>query len=170
MEGITTTEDETEDEPTRVVLVGCGSAKHEGKLPAGAKYSSNYFGLKRDYAQVIGDYWAITSAKYGLVEPHEWVDDYDESVRDKSASEQAAWGRAVGTSIVSLLTKIEKMDERPDELHLLLGKAYLDPLEEDLAWIRERTDIDVVEPFEDTSGIGEQMSELKDAVAEYEDN
>lgn len=149
-----------------VALVGCGSAKHPGLLPAGAKYSSNYAGLKRDYAQEIADHWAIVSAKHHVVEPHEWIDDYDESIRDKSPSDRALWGEITGTNLVSYLQDIEQHAGYPREVHLLLGKAYREPISDQLRFLRESTKVDVIDPFEGTSGIGEQMSELKTAVQE----
>lgn len=149
-----------------VALVGCGSAKHPGLLPAGAKYSSNYAGLKRDYAEEIADHWAIVSAKHHVVEPHEWIGDYDESVRDKSPSERALWGEITGNNLISFLCDIEQYAGYPSEVHLLLGKAYRDPIEDQLRFLRGDPNIEVVDPFEGTSGIGEQMSELKSAVEE----
>ena len=143
------------------VLVGCGKAKHDGTLPAKDKYSSNYFGLKREYAEEVGDAWAIISAEYGVVEPDEEIDDYDTTVRDMRADERALWGETTGHNIVKWLSELEKTEGYPSEVHLLLGTAYQEPLADTIRFLEESTDVDVVRPFDDTSGIGEQMSKLK---------
>ena len=144
------------------VLVGCGKAKHDGRLPAKEKYSSNYFGLKRDYAETVGDEWCIISAKYGVLEPDQEIDDYDTTVRDMGASERALWGNLTGHNLVKWLTELEEEQGYPAEVHLLLGSAYQEPMADTIRFLEESSNVDVVRPFEGTSGIGEQMAELKE--------
>ena len=152
-----------------LVLVGCGAAKNPGKLPAREKYSSNYSHLKNEYAEVVGDDWFIVSAKYGVVHPDERIDDYDVTVRDMNAEERENWGNRTGNEIVEEVDRIiDDRDEVIDEIHLLLGSAYQEPLMEDLLWLEARG-VELVKPFEDTSGIGEQMAKLKELTEEARD-
>ena len=141
------------------VIVGCGSAKNPGPMPAKEKYSSNYFALKRNYAEDVGDRWHILSAEYGLIPPDMMIDDYDTTVSDLSDDEYETWAFDARTSLVR---KVAMM--RPTEVHVLLGQAYLDALEVALEYFDE-AGIEIVRPFDDTSGIGEQMSVLKSAIA-----
>lgn len=147
---------------TKLALIGCGAAKEPGVLPAKDKYSSNYFNLKWDYGDVVCDKQRIVSAKYGLIEPDEEIDDYDVTVRDMNAEDRENWGARVGRELTSTVTSFElDEDELPVEIHLLLGSAYQEPIMEDLLWL-EAQGCELVYPFEDTSGIGEQMSVLKE--------
>lgn len=148
---------------TALVIVGCGSAKHDGVLPAKEKYSSPYFSLKRSYAEAVGTEWAILSAEHGLIDPETEIDDYDRSVSEMPASRRAAWGNAAGTSIVARCADMESDGRRPDELHLLLGSDYKTPISETVDWLAGQG-IRIVDPFAGTSGIHEQQSLLSDAV------
>lgn len=144
-----------------VVLVGCGSAKNDGQLPAKDKYSSNYFALKRAYAEAVGDEWSIVSAKYGLLAPDQEIDDYNVTVSDMDVEARADWGRRTGTNIIDWIAQVQQNDLRVTEVHLLLGQDYQEPIKEDLEYLQE-LGIELVRPFEDTSGIGEQMAKLKE--------
>lgn len=146
---------------TIYTLVGCGKAKHEGTLPAKDKYSSNYFELKRKYAEALSDEWGIVSAEYGLIHPDEKIDDYDTTVANMSADEREIWGDKVGSSLIERIKDIGY--HRLDEVHVLLGQQYQEPIPA-LHFVDEFTTVDVVYPFEDTSGIGEQMTVLKTAA------
>lgn len=66
-----------------ILFVPCSGAKASGRLPAIEKYTGasvwgllrkdpERFALLRDKAQIV-----IVSAQYGLLYPHEYIDDYD---------------------------------------------------------------------------------------------
>lgn len=167
---------ESEEMPTTdsraLCLVGCGDAKNNGLLPAKDKYSSNYFGLKRGYAETVCDKGAVISAKFHVLEFDDPVDDYDRSLHKMDASETEVWGDTTMYELHRLLFETdddgEIVAENFDEIHLLLGKAYREPLSELIEWVREHTGIEIVEPFEDTVGIGDQMGVLKQAIEAHE--
>lgn len=150
-------------DPFTLVLVGCGKAKHEGRMAAKNKYSSNYFTLKREYAETTGDSWIIVSAEYGLLHPIERIDDYDTTVSGMTDEERQKWAEGVSTSFTRVLGMIcDKLDYV--QIHLLLGKDYREPVVDAITSIQLHADVEIIDPFEGTSGIDEQMSVLKEAT------
>lgn len=100
-----------------VVLVGCGKAKVKGSAEARNLYTSTYFGLKRAYAEAVGDEWYVLSAKEHVVDPREVIACYDKTMDEV---DPATWGKQV-------------LDELPDlsnaEVIVLAGPDYLGPIE-----------------------------------------
>lgn len=86
-----------------IVLVGCG----KGKLvrPAKAKdlYTGQLFKKARAYAEKHGELWRILSAKYGLLDPEEVVEPYDETIAGKSVKDRRMWSVVVRNAINSSL-------------------------------------------------------------------
>ena len=137
------------------VLVGCGASKRPGLRPAGEKYDSTYFALKRDYAEARDD-WYILSAKYGLIKPETLIDDYDVSVGDGVSPDQ--WHDRVRSSLNCHPDRVDA-----GRVEVLAGKRYVEPIRD----LLDDLPCDVVYPFEEGefSGIGEQMAWLKEATA-----
>jgi hypothetical protein len=77
------------DEKT-VVLVGCGDAKRDHAAPARDLYTSTFFGLKRNYAETVGDYWYVLSAEHGLVPPNKVLEPYDTEITGVDGDEWEA--------------------------------------------------------------------------------
>lgn len=83
-----------------VVIVPCGGKKSPGTLPAGSKYIGSYHLMTRKAATAIagrtGARVIVLSARYGLLEMGDLVDDYDLTMGDAGAvtagrvAEQAA--------------------------------------------------------------------------------
>lgn len=108
---------------TRVFLVACSAGKVKANsLPARDLYNSQLFTLARRYAERSNDSWFILSAKFGLLDPAQLVEPYDESLNDKSTSERADWGSAVEAQLSERL-------HSSVELVMLAGRAYRDPLQ-----------------------------------------
>jgi len=150
---------------TKLALIGCGNAKNPGVLPAKDKYSSNYAGIKWKYGEVVCDVQRILSAKYGELRPETEIDDYDASLskrHDSYIGDEAVqeWAEDVNSDI---LETVQEHDV--DEVHILLGKDYREAIAPAIEQLEE-IDVEIVRPFEGTSGLGEQMSELKDRTAE----
>ena len=152
----------------KVALIGCGAAKNPGVLPAKDKYSSNYFRLKRDYGEIVCDDWYIVSAKYGLIDPNQKIDDYDTSITDLERDEVRELTESIDNDLWDILSNDEEIEEET-EVHFLMGSSYLDPLETKLFWLNNNPKTEAVYPFEDTSGIGEQMAKLKELTEEARD-
>jgi len=141
-----TTPELTDDAET-LVLVGCGNAKADEPQPTKELYTSEYFNLKRKYAEQYGDEWAILSAKYGLLDPEMVIEPYDVTIDDVDAGE---WN-------LSVLRDLP--DVNGTEVVLLAGPDYVDELQDDLAMYGA----DVELPTEGRK-IGNRMKWLAQAV------
>lgn len=140
------------DDAETLVLVGCGDAKADEPRKAKDLYTSNYFGLKRQYAEEYGDEWAILSAKYGLLDPEAEIEPYDVSADDVDVGE---WGVAVAEYLP---------DVNDTTVILLAGPDYSEEVEGTLFMYGA----DVETPTEGKK-IGERMSWLSEQLEEAED-
>jgi hypothetical protein len=149
-------EETTPDLPNQsetLVLVGCGDAKADDPRAAKDLYTSNYFSLKRRYAQEYGDEWAILSAKYGLLDPEAEIEPYDVTVDDVDVGE---WGVVVASDLP---------DVRDTNVVVLAGPDYAEEVEGTLFLYGA----DVERPTEGMK-IGERMSWLSDQLDEDVDD
>ena len=142
---------ELSDDAETLVLVGCGDAKADEPRKAKDLYTSNYFGLKRRYAEEHGDEWAILSAKYGLLDPEAEIEPYDVTVDDVDVGE---WGVAVAGDLP---------DVRDTEVVVLAGPDYAEEIEGTLFLYGA----DVETPTEGKK-IGERMSWLSEQLDDEE--
>jgi hypothetical protein len=162
---------QVEDGTERFVIVGCGSAKQPRELEPGKLrvkryplrdlYTSTYFQKKREYAETFADQWCILSALHGLRDPSERFEPYDVSIDDLSDDQLDGLAHRIG---MVLIEWIEWETTPVEEIVVLAGKKYLDPL-------RERdtfsAGIEALVTFplqNDLGGIGEQMAWLKERV------
>lgn len=106
-----------------IALVSC--AKKKQRIPCRAEelYVSPLFKKSRVYAKQNADRWFILSAKYGLVDPCDRLEPYEQTLKDLPRSERRAWGVRVA----------EQMRQqgilRPGVTILwLAGRAYQEPL------------------------------------------
>lgn len=153
----------------RIALVGCGSSKvdlDDGEtIAAKDLYDSNYFRLKREFAETCCDEWVILSAKHGLLSPSEEIEPYDASLTPRSDSyigdyEAGKW--AVRTS-----RSINVYDSfRAIYAHyvVLAGEDYVTHIEDQLQRLRY-----VRFPFRspDLGGIGDQQRWLREQIDTY---
>jgi len=179
--------------PIQLVVVGCSASKYDVDEPVLAKtlYRGSYWSCKRDYAETIGDYWRILSAKHGLTHPAEEIGDYERSVNDlepvpvqadmryrlpdgrKVRSKLDQWAADVYDALSRWL-RFEafhgSVDPRDAELEILLGRSYRDPLEERGVFdrLRGRGALTISFPFQEEEdakgGNGNQMGWMTDEV------
>ena len=81
-------------------------------MPARDLYCSAWFQKARAFVERECAEWFILSAKYGLVEPDQVIEPYNETLNDKTVEERREWSRKVvqelrprcpaGTSVVFL--------------------------------------------------------------------
>jgi len=144
---------------TTHVIVGCGKQKRDHPTEARDLYTSTYFGAKRTYAEAVGDWWHILSAKHGIIPPDYVIDPYDVTVSDLTDDE---WCDRVAARLPD---DVVDRFARVDRVEVLAGRAYVDPIRDLLA---DRIDADVVYPFEDAGlgGIGAQMKWCRDRATE----
>jgi hypothetical protein len=146
-------------EPVHAVLVACGDAKAPDLSRAKDLYTSNYFDLKRRYAETHADLWRIVSAEHGILEPDEVVAPYDTTLDDLGDEEERAWLADVAEDLHEL-----HVEEDVDCWTVLAGGDYLGAV--DLIMTKLRV-IDVETP---TAGrpIGKRMEWLKGQVEQNE--
>ena len=157
---------------TRFVIVGCGSAKRDPALEPGTLrpkrwearelYTSTYFAKKFRYAEEIGDQQAILSAEHGLLYPWERIEPYDTSIDDLDDAELEGWADLVITELEEWTSW--ELSNGTDEIdvEILAGQSYLEPLRSTLDLIRGP--ITFSYPFDETSGIGDQLAWLTERI------
>lgn len=112
-------------------------------------YDSTYFETKLTTGTYLGDPY-IVSAEYGLLELDDRIDPYDTTLHDFSDIERSSWASSV----------VKHLPDAVTEVVLLAGSVYREPIEMVLG--ERLPNVEVASPFEDTSGIGEQMSVCND--------
>jgi len=146
-----------------LVIVGCGSAKRSRNCRYEARelYTSTYFEKKREYAETVGDQWAILSAEHGLIAPTEQIKPYETSIDDLDDRALDELAHEVGMDLIDWIHYVQTQGVEVDRVVVLAGKRYLEPLRE-----RETFDAgpEVAYPLQqkDLGGIGEQMSWLNE--------
>ena len=130
-----------------VVLVGCGDSKRNGKHAAKDLYDSNYFDLKREYGETVGDSWYIVSAEYGLLAPNEVVETYDTHI---SEVDIRAWEEQVSGELPDL---------QGATVQVLAGEEYIQALDLTLDLYAENVEY----PTRGLS-IGKRMQWLKENI------
>lgn len=164
------------ERPETLVFVGCGAAKKTSTVPARELYTSNYFGLKREYAETVGDSWAVLSALYGMVEPDEPTIPYDVTIGDypldnEQRVEHATIGEWAGAVLADVEQRLHGRDGdrgAPGRVVILAGRSYVEPLRDELDRLAAECGAEMVYPFDDTSGIGEQMGWLSERIEAVE--
>jgi hypothetical protein len=170
-----------ENDTATVVYVGCGAKKQASPAPARDLYTSAYFGKKREYAEAVGDSWAILSALYGSVDPTSrarpydvTIDDYPLDVDERPRAEYATvdeWAAAFIEGVENSIHNRERWEgwQQLVRVEVLAGQKYVDPIREGLDALADEHGFEVVYPFDDTEGIGEQIGWLTERIEAVED-
>ena len=150
-----------------VVLVGCGSAKLDEEARAADLYTSNYFQLKRDYAEIVGDNWRILSAEHGLIHPTQRTLPYDTTIGDLTDVELEEWSETVFADVISLVRDVSTgfTPRFVGKWIVLAGQDYIDPLKDPI-FSNAGFDGEWIFPFQQHgfAGIGEQMAWLRQQI------
>jgi cytoplasmic iron level regulating protein YaaA (DUF328/UPF0246 family) len=93
---------------TTIALVACVSKKNKTPMPARDLYISDWFKKASSYADSISDQWFILSAKYGLLDPDDVVEPYDETLNKMPVNQRRAWSKKV---IEDLIPKLNVGDQ-----------------------------------------------------------
>ncbi len=103
----------------KVVLIACCSKKLNVRSKAKDMYISSLFKYSYKYAsQLKPNYIFILSAKYGLLNPNDEIDPYNETLNNKSKKEIMLWADVV----IKELSKHVNLNE--DKLIFLAGNNY----------------------------------------------
>ncbi len=136
----------------KIILVSCVKTKQRIASPAKDLYVSPLFRAMRAYAQQHGDRWFVLSAKYGLVDPDQEIEPYDQTLKGMPVKERREWAIHVrsqmqdrgllngGVSFVWLAGRVYRqhlsvmLSDFPQE-DPLIGKG----IGERIAWLRSHT-------------------------------
>jgi hypothetical protein len=103
----------------RIGLVGCVKSKRRSAAPAADLYTSALFVGRRRWVVETCDRWFILSAKYGLLDPGQVIEPYDESLTQMGRPARREWSRRV---VEDLQHRLGVLDRYEFELHA--GSAY----------------------------------------------
>ena len=104
---------------SKIVLISCVSKKLNHKSKAKDLYISALFKYNYQYAQLLNpDRIFILSAKYGLIDPDDEIEPYDETLNTKSRNEIREW------SLKILSDLNQKTNLKEDEFIFLAGNNY----------------------------------------------
>jgi len=149
----------------RYALVGCGKSKKDGYYPARELYDSTYFRFKRDYVERYCENYSILSAGHGVFPPDEMLGTYDISIQDLEEHEP---GFELYHQDVFEHLSIQDWNVY-DEFLVLAGRAYIEPIQDLLDEFEDcYPRLKLRYPFEETSGIGEQMSWLREKIDDFD--
>lgn len=104
-----------------VGLISCVGKKRPTAAAAKDLYDSALFAKSREFVEQRCDSWFILSAKYGLVEPEEIIEPYEETLNTKSRRERDEWADRVWAMIRHRLTP-------DDQVTILAGQKYREGL------------------------------------------
>jgi hypothetical protein len=90
-------------ESQRVGLVGCVKTKRPSSAAARDLYCSPLFEGRRAWVESTCGRWMILSARYGLVDPDDIIDPYDQSLTTASAAEKRLWTKQVLVDLVAMV-------------------------------------------------------------------
>lgn len=131
----------------KIGLISCTKSKMAGKCRASDMYSkSALFRAGWQYLKKYCDKIYIMSAKYGLLEPEEIIESYNETLNTKSVRERKIWSYKIIKSLE------EKVDLKNDNFIILGGHNYTQ-------YIRLKIKNYKI-PLENIRGIGNQISIL----------
>jgi len=146
-----------------LAVIGCGNAKRDEPSKVRDLYTSNYFALKREYADHFADRLIVLSAEHDLIWGAREVAPYDTTLDDR---DREALVQEVAWSLRSPFTD----HSHADEVLLLAGREYAAIYRDAIEWENEIAfdplDMDVVDVFGDADcgGIGDQMAYLRKAI------
>lgn len=175
----------------KLALIGCGKKKKgEASTPEQIKplldttdthpeqgnryeaenlYTSRYFGLKIAYAKQHYDTRFILSAKHGIIPPTYRLSPYDVRITQNGFEGEGTpnyetvedWGSHVVTTIKNIYEYRKSSRREPlSSIIALAGGPYLSPIRNQL----ETLPVDFNTPFDNTSGIGDQIKWLNDHI------
>ena len=160
----------------RVGLVGCGAQKRDEACMVREMYTSNYFALKREWAENYCYRWLIVSAEYAVVHPEDEIKPYETDLRELSEKTREMWTDLVTKDLRFHLSTVGGTPHS-HEVVLLMGGTYREHVREALrrlpyGYEEEDEHADVYSPFEEVEeargGNGSQMGWLKDEVERAE--
>ncbi len=109
----------------KIYLISCVKQKKTGQHIANELYISPLFKKMLIHARNNGDKYYILSAKYGLLDAHMKISEYEESLNSKKEIEKKEWADNV-------FEDIKQNISTNDDIFILGGKNYYYYLEQHL--------------------------------------
>ena len=133
-----------------VYLVSCVSEKHAQPMPARELYCSTWFQKARAFVERQSGEWLILSAKYGLINPDQVIEPYNETLKEKSIEERREWS-------MNVVQELRPQCSAGTSVVFLAGEKYREFLAPALSELGCRIEV----PMEGL-GIGEQLHWLSE--------
>lgn len=136
-----------------IFVMGCSAGKAEGSVPGFAKYAARQHDLLREN---LADLWAaghavyILSAKFGLVQAHNALPDYDEKMTPARAAELAE----------QVMLELKEAEEDHEEVVVYGSALYRSVIE-------QASDLPVYGVVGQDRGCGDHYSALKKLFDTY---
>lgn len=115
-------------------LVACVKTKAPTVQKARDLYRSSLFDGARRLVEATGCRWFILSAKYGLVEPDQRIEPYEQTLKGAPVAERRAWASKVREQMAQLLPPT-------DHVVVLAGREYREFLMEEFRRCATRVDV-----------------------------
>jgi len=104
-----------------IYLVSCVSQKLSHQSSAKDLYTSPLFTKARSYVESTGCDWFILSALYGLVDPNQRIEPYEQTLNRMSALDRRRWAKTV-------LADLDVRAPGTKKIVFLAGAKYRDDL------------------------------------------
>jgi len=140
-----------------IVLIGCTKQKAKITCKAIDMYkASPYYRRRLEYATKVlkADKIYILSAEHHLLDPKKEIAPYDTTLKDFSKAEKIKWAETVFEQIKN------NNDFKGATIYILAGKDY----SLDLEGMLVKPEYNLINPFKDMEGIGDQMHWLIDEI------
>jgi len=137
----------------KIYLLSCVRKKRPYPCRAKDLYVSPWFHFARRYAESTGCPWFILSAKYGLLDPDQMIEPYEQTLNKMAIDERRAWAERVRDRLREHLGEVR-------QVAFLAGTRYREFLTDQL---KDRG-IQVEIPMEGLS-IGRQLHWLKSQLS-----
>jgi hypothetical protein len=105
----------------RIGLISCVSKKRFKASRAEDLYDSALFLKSREFVKQRCDKWLILSAKYGLVDPDQIIEPYEDTLNTKSVAKRLEWANRVWQELQSHVAQ-------GDDIIILAGERYREQL------------------------------------------
>tara|TARA_Y100000593_G_scaffold13994_3_gene26185 strand:+ start:12439 stop:12846 length:408 start_codon:yes stop_codon:yes gene_type:complete len=115
----------------KIGLISCVSKKQIGNHKAKDLYISSLFKKSKKFVEKFYDNYYILSAKYGLLDKNEYIDNYNLTLNNMDHKKRQLWSIYVAKQISNKISK-------QDQLFILAGSKYYKDL---LKYIPNKTNI-----------------------------
>lgn len=117
-----------------VYIVGCGASKLDREAPARELYTGSLFVAARRHVEALDATWLVLSAKYGIVEPFQELQPYEQKL-PRRGEDVRCWALSAASGAVSLSSLwldrergVPQMPQPERRFVFLCGVEYAGPV------------------------------------------